>query len=105
MGVPVRLSTVGPKSTKATKRAAREDVLPPPPDERDARADEEETGDRYGSENINKRTDIVSQRMKMIFTSLSKIEDRLDRLEQVQTSQGKANGSRMAQAARDRRRG
>lgn len=66
---------------------------------------EEETGDRYGSENINKSTDIVSQRMKMIFTSLSKIEDRLDRLEQVQTSQGKAIGSRMAQTARDRRRG
>ena len=66
---------------------------------------EEETDDRYGSENINKRTDVVSQRMKMIFTSLSKIEDRLDRLEQVSQAQGKAIGDRMAQAAQTRRRG
>ena len=66
---------------------------------------EEETGDRYGSENINKGTGVVSQRMKMIFTSLSKIEDRLDRLEQVSQAQGKAIGDRMAQAAQTRRRG
>ncbi len=66
---------------------------------------EEETGDRYESENINKRTDVVSRRMKMIFTSLSKIEDRLDRLEQVSQAQGKAIGDRMAQAAQTRRRG
>ncbi len=66
---------------------------------------EEETGDRYESENINKRTDVVSRRMKMIFTSLSKIEDRLDRLEQVSQAQGKAIGDRKAQAAQARRRG
>jgi hypothetical protein len=34
---------------------------------------EEETGDRYGSENINKRTDITSGRMRTLFTTLSKI--------------------------------
>ncbi len=66
---------------------------------------EEETGDRYESENINKRTDVVSQRMKMIFTNLSKIEDRLDRLEQVSQAQGKAIGDRIGQAAQARRRG
>jgi formylmethanofuran dehydrogenase subunit E-like metal-binding protein len=66
---------------------------------------EEETGDRYGSENINKRTDITSGRMRTLFTTLSKIEARLADMEETQRAQGKAIGGLMSKSARDRRRG